>query len=114
MLALIEDVGMPAVRAKSEHLTAFAVDAVDAVLAPYGVVLASPRAPQARGGHITIDHPDFAGMVPVLWQDGVIPDYRNPNGIRLGLSPLSTSFHEVAVAVEAIAARLAATGNRAA
>ncbi|WP_104164965.1 kynureninase [Arthrobacter sp. SX1312] len=106
MLALIEDVGMPAVRAKSEDLTAFAVDAVDAVLAPYGVLLASPRAAQTRGGHITIDHPDFAGMVPELWRDGVIPDYRNPNGIRLGLSPLSTSFHEVAVAVAAIAARL--------
>ncbi|PPB49991.1 kynureninase [Arthrobacter pityocampae] len=106
MITLIEEVGMPAVRAKSEDLTAFAVDAVDAVLAPYGVVLASPRAAQDRGGHITVDHPAFAGMVPELWQDGVIPDYRNPNGIRLGLSPLSTSFREVALAVGAIAARL--------
>ncbi|WP_434994355.1 kynureninase [Arthrobacter sp. Ld5] len=111
MLALIEEVGMPAVRAKSEELTAFAVTAVDAVLAPYGVVLASPRAAGARGGHITIDHPEFAGMVPELWQDGVIPDYRNPDGIRLGLSPLSTSFHEVAVAVGAIAARLEHAGR---
>ncbi|WP_394251788.1 kynureninase [Arthrobacter pityocampae] len=106
MITLIEEVGMPAVRAKSEDLTAFAVDAVDALLAPYGVVLASPRAAQDRGGHITVDHPAFAGMVPELWQDGVIPDYRNPNGIRLGLSPLSTSFREIALAVEAIAARL--------
>ncbi|MHA7282893.1 kynureninase [Arthrobacter sp. TMS2-4] len=112
MLALLEDVGMPAVRAKSEELTAFAVDAVDAVLVPYGVVLASPRAAADRGGHITVDHPEFAGMVPELWQDGVIPDYRNPNGIRLGLSPLSTSFHEVAVAVGAIAARLEQTERR--
>jgi kynureninase len=114
MLALIEQVGMAAVRAKSELLTGFAVEAVDAVLAPYGVTLASPREPSARGGHITIDHQAFAGMVPELWEEGVIPDYRNPNGIRLGLSPLSTSFHEVAVAIEAIAARLPRSGNRAA
>ncbi|MGV0111745.1 kynureninase [Arthrobacter sp. CP30] len=106
MLDLLEVVGMPAVRAKSERLTAFAVEAVEAVLAPHGVVVASPRDPARRGGHITIDHPAFAAMVPDLWADGIIPDYRNPNGIRLGLSPLSTSFAEVAVAIGAIAERL--------
>ncbi|WP_105030646.1 kynureninase [Arthrobacter ruber] len=111
MLDLIGDVGMPAVRRKSELLTAFAVDAVDEMLAPFGVVLASPRTASERGSHITIDHPAFAGMVPELWQEGVIPDFRNPGGIRLGLSPLSTSFSEVAVAVEAIAARLATSGG---
>jgi kynureninase len=107
MLDLLEEVGMPAVRAKSELLTAFAVEAVDAVLGQYQVVVASPRDPAERGGHITADHPDFALMVPDLWADGIIPDYRNPDGIRFGLSPLSTSFTEVAVAIDAVAQRLA-------
>jgi kynureninase len=106
MLNLLEQVGMPAVRRKSELLTAFAIEAVAELLTEHGVVLASPRAAPERGGHITIDHPAFATMVPGLWEDGIIPDYRNPDGIRLGLSPLSTSFHEVAVAIEAIAGRL--------
>ncbi|WP_104118715.1 kynureninase [Arthrobacter sp. B1805] len=114
MLTLIEDVGMAAVRSKSEILTAFAVEAVDEVLAPHGVVLASPRAVSERGSHITIDHPAFVGMVPELWKDGVIPDFRNPNGIRLGLSPLSTSFHEVGLAIEAILERLVALESDAA
>ncbi|TKV26800.1 aminotransferase class V-fold PLP-dependent enzyme [Arthrobacter sp. NamB2] len=114
MLTLIEDVGMTAVRSKSELLTAFAVEAVDEVLAPHGVVLASPRAVSERGSHITIDHPAFVGMVPELWKDGVIPDFRNPNGIRLGLSPLSTSFHEVGLAIEAILERLVALESDAA
>ncbi len=108
MLSVIEGVGMDAVRAKSELLTGFAVDAVDTLLESHGVVLASPRDASLRGGHITIDHPAFATMVPELWKEGVIPDYRNPNGIRLGLSPLTTSFGETAVAVEAIAGRLEA------
>ncbi|AUZ86439.1 kynureninase [Arthrobacter agilis] len=112
MIDLIDEAGMDAVRRKSELLTAFAVEAVDEVLAPYGVVIASPRVAAERGGHVTIDHPAFPAMVPELWQQGIIPDYRNPDGIRLGLSPLSTSFHEVALAIDAIAEGLA--GHRAA
>lgn len=113
MLTLLEGVGMAAVRRKSELLTGFAVEAVEHLLAPRGVVVASPLASSERGAHITIDHPAFAAMMPELWQNGVIPDYRNPDGIRLGLSPLSTSFNEVAVAVEAISDRLAPTAGRA-
>ncbi|MHA7180180.1 kynureninase [Arthrobacter sp. MDB2-24] len=114
MITLIDEVGMAAVRRKSELLTAFAVEAVDELLASHGVIIASPRAASERGSHITIDHPAFAGMVPELWQEGIVPDYRNPNGIRLGLSPLSTSYGEVMVAIGAIADRLAPPRERAA
>ncbi len=41
--------------------------------------------------------------MPLLWDRGVIPDFRRPDGIRLGLSPLSTSFAEVETGVRAIA-----------
>ena len=41
--------------------------------------------------------------MPLLWERGVIPDFRRPDGIRLGMSPLSTSFDEVEVGVRAIA-----------
>jgi kynureninase len=40
--------------------------------------------------------------MPALWSRGVIPDFRQPDGIRLGMSPLSTSFAEVETAVRAI------------
>ena len=30
-----------------------------------------------------------------LWQRGVLPDYRRPDGIRIGPAPLSTSFTEL-------------------
>jgi kynureninase len=52
---------------------------------------------------VTLDHPGFAAMMPKLWERGVIPDFRRPSGIRLGLSPLSTSFEEVELGVSAIA-----------
>ncbi|MCQ2000793.1 kynureninase [Arthrobacter zhaoxinii] len=106
MIALIREAGMDAVRAKSQALTQYALTAVDALLAPRGVVLASPRDPDRRGSHITIDHPKFKAATAALWQQGIIPDYRNPDGIRLGLSPLSTSFAETFTGIEAVLAEL--------
>jgi kynureninase len=105
MLALIDDVGLDAVRAKSIELTTFAIELADELLPD--AVLATPRDPALRGSHITLDHDGFAGIMPRLWERGVIPDFRKPNGIRLGLSPLSTSFTEVELGVRAIAEELA-------
>lgn len=106
MLDLIADAGMPAIRSKSEKLTAFATDLIDELLVPRGVAFSSPREPDRRGSHVTIDHPLFAEINARLWARGIIPDFRRPNGLRLGLSPLTTSFAEVALGVEAVAAEL--------
>nr|WP_253835431.1 aminotransferase class V-fold PLP-dependent enzyme [Promicromonospora thailandica] len=95
MLALIEQAGMPAVRAKSLALTGFAMDVADEYLP--GVRVASPRDPERRGSHVMLDHPDFRRVVAQAWERGVIPDFRPPQGLRVGLSPLSTSFTEVAL-----------------
>ncbi len=94
-LELLEEAGIAAVRAKSRALTAFALDLTDAWLAPHGVELVSPRDADRRGGHVTIRRAGFRAVLDGLWVRGVIPDYREPDGIRLGLAPLSTSFTEV-------------------
>lgn len=102
MIDLIEQSGIDGVRAKSESLTALAVRAYDELLAALDVRLLSPRDPARRGGHITIGHPDFREVTRRLWADGVIPDFRFPDGIRLGLSPLSTSHAETVAGVLAV------------
>ncbi|MET3142138.1 UNVERIFIED_ORG: kynureninase [Arthrobacter sp. UYEF10] len=94
-LDLIEEAGMAAIREKSLKLTAYAVQLYEAWLAPTGVELASPRDPELRGSHITLDHPAFRNVTAALWEQDVIPDFRAPHGIRVGLSPLSTSFAEL-------------------
>lgn len=103
MLALIERAGMAAVRRKSTALTAFAVEVADELLAGHGVRLASPRDPAVRGSHITLEHPDFRAVTAELWERSVIPDFRPPSGLRIGLSPLSTSFAEVATGLSVVA-----------
>ncbi|WP_417564213.1 kynureninase [Microbacterium sp.] len=110
MLALIESVGMDAVRAKSIALTEFAVRLADAWLAPLGVLVASPRDAGSRGGHVTLSHPAMREVTARLWDDDVIPDYRDPGGLRIGLSPLSTSFAEVADGLAKVAQALRALG----
>lgn len=106
MLALIESVGMAAVRAKSSQLTELAIALTDERLP--GVAVESPRVAERRGGHVTLTHPSMRELTGWLWERDVIPDYRDPGGLRLGLSPLSTSFREVERGIEAIRDGLAA------
>ena len=106
MLELIDEAGLAAVRSKSVALTGRAIALVDEVLAPLGAVLASPRDAAERGSHVIVDHPRFPEVTAALWERGVLPDFRPPDGIRLGLSPLSTSFAELDRGIEAIAGEL--------
>ena len=102
MLELIDEVGIDAVRAKSVALTSYAVEVADDAAGSAGVVLASPRDPALRGGHVTLNHPLMREVTAALWERDVIPDYRDPGGLRIGLSPLSTSFAEVRAGLEAV------------
>ena len=99
MLSLIERAGVDAIREKSIRLTEFVMDVADDALAPLGVTVASPRDPSLRGGHVTLEHDAMQDAIAQLWQRGVIPDFRRPRGLRAGMSPLSTSFVEVAAAM---------------
>ncbi len=111
-LAMIEEVGIDAIRAKSVALTEFAVRIADDELAPLGVVVASPRDPAVRGGHVTLSHPSMRAVTARLWEQDVIPDYRDPGGLRIGLSPLSTSFAETHTGLLAVAAAVRAESTR--
>ncbi len=99
---LVTEAGIEAIRAKSIALTEFAIEVVDSWPAELQVTIGSPRDSASRGGHVTIRRPDFRELTPRLWEHGVIPDFRAPDGIRLGLSPLSTSFVELHRGLETI------------
>ena len=94
-LDMLESAGIGAVREKSLLLTGYALDIADELLAAYDVEVVSPRDPRRRGGHVTLRRPGFEKLLEPLWESGVIPDYRRPDGLRIGPAPLSTSFGEV-------------------
>ncbi len=101
---LTAEAGIEAIRAKSVLLTDFAIEIVDSWPRDLGVQVACPRDSAQRGGHVTIRRRDFREVTFALWARGVIPDFRAPDGIRIGLSPLSTSFVELYEAMEVIRA----------
>ena len=112
MVALIEEAGMTAVRDKSVDLTTYAVDLADAWLQPLGVTVGVAPGPGTAGWSRHLQPP--AGCVrspPRCGTSDVLPDYRDPDGLRIGLSPLSTSFDEVRRGMEAVRATLLRIGD---
>lgn len=94
-VTMIAEAGIAAVRAKSRALTELGVRLYDEWLAPRGCGLASPRGASRRGSHITVSHPDAKALTLQLVDKGVIPDFRQPDGIRLGMAPLTTRYVDV-------------------
>lgn len=100
----ILEAGMDSLRRKSTKLTSYLVDLADTVLAPLGFTLGSPREPERRGSHISLRHLDGYRINRALIEEmEVLPDFREPDNIRLGLCPLYTTFSEVWDAVDRIA-----------
>lgn len=94
-IAVSVEAGIDRIRAKGIALTGYAIEVLDAWLAPIGCSLGSPRDASRRGSHVSIRHPEARTLTRALIDRGVIPDFRAPDSIRIGLSPLTTSFEEV-------------------
>lgn len=94
--AMIERAGIAAIEAKCAAGTALMIELFDRWLAPLGFGLGTPREAAARGGHVTLTHPEARRIAIALRRFArVIPDFRAPDSIRLAVSPLSTSFVEI-------------------
>jgi kynureninase len=104
---LVAEAGMDRIRAKGMALTEYAIALVDERVAAHGVTIGSPRDPALRGAHVALRHPDARRLTAELIAAGVVPDYRAPDSIRFGLSPLTTRFADVARGVGALERLLA-------
>jgi kynureninase len=89
------EAGIAAIAAKGAALTGYAIELADAWLAPHGFTLATPRAATRRGAHVTLYHPAAWQVSQALKAAGVVPDFRTPDRLRMGLAPLYTRFAEV-------------------
>jgi kynureninase len=100
-IADLNEAGMVRVRAKSVSLSEYLIEQWGEHLASLGFVLACPRDPDVRGSHVSLSHPGAWPMARALIEIGkVIPDFRAPDSLRLGLSPLYTTHLEVHTAVQ--------------
>lgn len=94
-LEMFQEVGMKNIREKSKKLTSFMSDLIEQELSGYGFIERSPKDAEKRGGHIFLEHAEAARICKALKVEGVIPDFRAPNGIRLAPVALYNSFADV-------------------
>ncbi len=101
LLAAADRGGIGAIREKSLALTALFITLVEERCAGHGFTIVTPRDRAARGSQVSISHPD--GGYPImqaLIARGVIGDFRAPDILRFGFTPLYTRFVDVWDAVE--------------
>lgn len=101
-LKLFNEAGIENIRAKSLKLTDYLMMLIENVLFPYGFKVGTPREEGRRGGHVALQHQEAIKINEVLKANGVIPDFRYPDVIRLAPVALYTSFEDVWNVVEII------------
>jgi kynureninase len=93
----------PALFAKSRALGTLFIDLVETRCAGHGLTLATPRDPQARGSHVSFAHGDGYPVMQALIARGVIGDFRAPDILRFGFTPLYVGYEDVWRAVDILA-----------
>ena len=106
-LDIILDAGMTRLRKKSLNQTEYLIYLADEWLTPLGFTLGTPRKAKIRGSHVSLRHLESYRICRALIESPppavqVIPDFRAPDNIRLGITPLYTTFTEIHQALQRI------------
>lgn len=91
---------MEQLRRKSLELTDLFIDLVESQCADYGLRLVTPREHAQRGSHVSFQHPEGYAIMAALIDRGVIGDYREPEVLRFGITPLYLSRTDIWDSVE--------------
>jgi kynureninase len=101
-LNIMLEVGMDSIRAKSVQQTEYLIYLAQEWLLPLGFKIGSPLDSAIRGSHVSLRHPEAyricRAMIdpqPTESSLRVVPDFRAPNNIRLGIAPLYTTFEDI-------------------
>jgi kynureninase len=86
---------MLALQRKSAALSALFIDSVAPLCRDFGLTLVSPTDPAERGSHVSLAHDHAYEICQALIARGVIGDFRAPDVVRFGFTPLYTSFADV-------------------
>ena len=101
-LDLLLDADMGAVEAKSQRMTALFVEIVEGLCGRWDFDLHSPRDARARGSQVSFSHPEGYAVMQALIARGVIGDFRAPDVLRFGLTPLTLRYVDLWDAVEVL------------
>ncbi|QIM18977.1 kynureninase [Leucobacter coleopterorum] len=91
-----------ALRAKSLELTSLFIQLVEERIPNSSLTLITPRDHAERGSHVSFQHPEGYAVMQALIERGVIGDYREPEVLRFGITPLYLGYADVWDAVETL------------
>jgi kynureninase len=99
-LDMLNEAGMDRIRKKSVTQSEYLLRLAEKFLYPLGFHPGSPMDPEKRGSHISLRHPEAYRICKALIDPGVgdavvIPDFRDPDNIRLGITPLYTTYTDI-------------------
>lgn len=97
---LMQRADMSLLREKSVRLGQLFIERMEERCGEFGFILVSPRDPALRGSQISYAHPNGYEMVQALKAQDVIGDFRAPDILRFGLTPLYLRYADVVEAVE--------------
>jgi kynureninase len=97
------EVGLDEVRAKSVLQTEIFARLIVERCEGVGLFVASPLDPASRGSQVCLSHPEAYAIMQALIARGVIGDFRAPDVLRFGMTPLYLGFAELWDAVAVIA-----------
>ena len=102
VMKIFNEAGIGNIRKKSLLLTDYLIFLIKKRLAKYGFVNGTPVEHNRRGGHIALEHEEAYRICLALKDRNVIPDFREPNVIRLAPVALYVSFEDIHKVVDII------------
>ncbi|MEH7073329.1 kynureninase [Neobacillus drentensis] len=94
-LEIFTEAGIENIRTKSLKINKFLMDLLEQEATGLGFMIGNPLEDYRRGGHVSLEHKEAARICKALKENGIIPDFRAPNIIRLAPVALYTSYSEV-------------------
>lgn len=101
-LSVFEGVDIADVRAKSSLMGDLFIELVRPDCARFGLSIGSPQDARIRGSHVSLLHPQGFAITRCLAAHGVLCDYREPDAMRFGFSPLYLRYEDIGHAVETL------------
>lgn len=101
-LTIFNEVGMDKIREKSLKITAYLMALIDEKLVKYGYSVGNPREDSKRSGHVCLEHDEAYRICKALKEANIIPDFREPNVIRLAPIALYNTYEEVYILVDTL------------
>ncbi|MES9682317.1 kynureninase [Gottfriedia acidiceleris] len=94
-LEMYKEATIDRIREKSLHSTAYLMSLINEELSDFDFTIGNPLEDSNRGGHVCLEHDDAARICKALKLNGIVPDFRAPNVIRLAPIAFYTSYVDV-------------------